>query len=357
MIMKKLWILSFFSGMTGILSAQTPLLQADSMLSFIKNNSKRASLFISGNDSTLAKLNEDVMMPLASTMKILVAVEFAKQAGAGAIQEDGYVAISELDKYYLENTDGGAHPTWLNYEKGKGHIKNDSVKLIDVARGMMIFSSNANTEYLLDLLGLDNVNSNIRSLNLTRHTAIFPLVSSLFMYQNPLHNKEKDVIKAIRALPEEAYCKVNYGIHYHLKNDSAFKSTFRPGDLTMKMQKLWSDRLPSSTAKEYVQLVKTLNKRLFLDENMYGILADILEFPMENPGFQKQFVHFGAKGGSTAFVLTHALYLTGKKGERLEMAIFFNNLTPQENEKLQRWLDPFEAQVIFKEGYWKNLKF
>ena len=33
----------------------------------------------------------------------------------------------------------------------------DSISLLNVARGMMMFSSNANTEFLMDLLGLDNV--------------------------------------------------------------------------------------------------------------------------------------------------------------------------------------------------------
>lgn len=327
------------------------------MLNFIKANKNRCALFIQRNDTTIGRLNEDKLMPLASAMKILVALEFSKQAGARVFNEDTYVALTELEKYYLPNTDGDAHPKWLLYERQMNHIKNDSIKLIDVARGMILFSSNANTEFLTDLLGIDNVNSIRRSLNLQKHTAIFPIVSSLFMYQNPLKNKEKEILKGISKLSEEAYCKVIYGIHYHLKNNPNFKSKFRPQDLSMKMQKLWSDRLTASTPKEYVQLVKQLNNRKLYNENMYGILAEILEYPMESPAFQQVFTHYGVKGGSTPFILTHVIYLTTKKGTRMELAIFFNELTEKENEQLQRWLDPFEAQVIFDREYSKKLSF
>ena len=78
---------------------------------------------------------------------------------------------------------------------------------------------------------------------------------------------------------------------------------------------------------------------------------------MENKGFQQVFTHYGVKGGSTAFVLTHVVYLTTKSGNKMELAIFFNNLTEKENEKLQTWLDPFEAQVIFDKKFREKLVF
>ena len=56
-------------------------------------------------------------MPLASTVKIIVAIEFAKQAAHNIFNENKKIPLSELDKYYLPNTDGDAHPNWVNYEK------------------------------------------------------------------------------------------------------------------------------------------------------------------------------------------------------------------------------------------------
>lgn len=342
---------------TSILPAQLQPAAADSFLLFIKANKNKAALYIARNDTALAALNENKLMPLASTVKIMVAIEFAKQASAKIINEERYVPLKELEKYYLPGTDGGAHPGWLQYEKSKGNIRNDSVKLVNVARGMIMFSSNANTEYLMDLLGFDNVKNNIQLFGLKNHTAIYPLVASLFIYQNPKKIAEEKVLKAISKLDEEAYYKYIFAIHNQLKYDTAYKAKFRLQDLSQKMQKLWSDRLTASTAKEYVQLARIINNRKYLDENAYGIIAQVLEFPMENKAFQTVFKHYGVKGGSTSFVLTHVIYLTTNKGTRMELAVFFNDLTPFEQSQLQRWLDPFEAQLIFDPAFKEKLKF
>jgi len=40
---------------------------------------------------------------------------------------------------------------------------------------------------------------------------------------------------------------------------------------------MWSDRLTASTVKTYVQLASILNKRRFLDEKSYCVLAKLLD--------------------------------------------------------------------------------
>ena len=41
----------------------------------------------------------------------------------------------------------------------------------------------------------------------------------------------------------------------------------------------------------------------------------------------------------------------------MEIAIFFNDLIAAEEQQLERWLDPFEAQVIFDKNFRKKLQF
>jgi Beta-lactamase enzyme family len=329
----------------------------DSILNFIKQNQVRSSLFLRKNDTVIARLNEDKLMPLASTVKIIVAVEFAKQAAHNVFDKNAKIPLSELDKYYIPNTDGGAHPRWRDYERRLGNINNDSVKLIDVARGMIMFSSNANTEYLMDMLGFDNITNNLRLLGLKKHTPIYPLVASLFLYQNPKKINEAKIIRVIQKLSDEDYAKAAFLIHRELKNDSNYKKKFRPQDLTLKMQKEWSDRLPASTAKEYVQLCSILNDRKYFDTNTYEVLADVLETLMEVPANKTWLSHAGMKGGSTIFVLTKALYATLKNGTKIEMAYFFNDLTGEENTRLQKWMNDFEIKVLSDENFRKQIIF
>lgn len=352
---KILFLLSLFTGSVSFAQLKPAL--ADSFLNFINTNKNRASVYITRNDSVVANLNENKLMPLASTVKIMVAIEFAQQSAKDMINENSYVSLNELDKYYIPNTDGGAHPAWLDYAKKNKLIKGDSVKLVDVARGMIIFSSNANAEYLMDRLGFDNVKDNISLFGLKQHTAIFPIVGSMFIYQLPKKTTEDKLIKSINGLSDKKYSMEAYDHHLDLKEDSSFKLKFRPEEFTMKLQKLWSDRLPASTTKEYVQVVQALNKREILDEDVFFPIAEVLEFPMESKAFQAVFKHYGVKGGSTGFVLTHVLYFTMKDDTRMEMAIFFNDLNPEEEQKLEAWLDPFEAQVIFDAAFREKVKF
>ena len=330
---------------------------ADSMLNFIIQNKSRTSLYLQKNDTVKAALNENKSMPLASTVKILVAIEFAKQAAANFVNENKYVALTELANYYLPGTDDDGHADWINYEKQMGDVFDDSVKLIDVARGMIMFSSNANTEFLMDLLGFKKVNNNIDLFGLKKHSPIYPMVSSLFMYQNPKDFKEDKILKDINKLSEVEYARSTMLIHEQMKEDSDYKNTFRPEGLTYKMQKLWSDRLPSSTTKDYVRIGNVLNDRKNFNQNTFGILAEVLETMMENPANQSLFLHAGMKGGSTIFVLTKDLYATLKNGTRIELAYFFNDLSQVENLLLQSWTNDFELKVLTDESFRKRMKF
>jgi len=330
---------------------------ADSFFNFINTNKIRSSVYISKDDSTIARLNEEKLMPLGNTVNIMVAVEFAMQASTNMLNKDAYVALNELDKYYIPETDSGAHETWIAYEQRKKNIVKDSISLIEVARGMTMFNSNANTEYLMDLLGFDNVKNNHRLFELRNHTAMFPYVSSLFMFQNLGRMKKGKLIREIRKLSEEEYCRYAFTFHQQLKDEPDFKSNFRISRLTPELLKIWSNRLTASTTKEYVQLVKILNNRKFLNENTYGIIAELLEFPMEKKQFQEIFRQYGGMGGSTGFSLTQVIYFTSKENMKMEMAIFFNDLTPPEERQLKKWWYSFEAQVIFDEAFRNKLKF
>ncbi|MEP6713795.1 MAG: hypothetical protein ABJA37_15315, partial [Ferruginibacter sp.] len=222
--------------------------------------------------------------------------------------------------------------------------------------GMIMFSSNANTEYLMDLLGFDNVKNNIQLFGLKQHSPIYPLVASLFIYQNPKNKSEESIAKGISRLSGEQYSRYSFDMHNALKYDTVLKSKFRPQDLTLKMQKMWSDRLPASTTKEYVRICKILNNRKYFDENTYGILAEVLETIMENPKNQQWLKHAGMKGGSTIWVLTKALYATTKDDTKIEMAYFFNDLSPAENSQLQHWMNAFELQVLSNLAFRQKVK-
>jgi D-alanyl-D-alanine carboxypeptidase len=328
---------------------------ADSLVSFIKKNPSRSSLFLRSNDTVITRLNEDKLMPVAGTVDIIVAIEFAKQASHHIFNENERVPLADVNKYYIAATDHNAHLKWLDYEKKLGKIINDSVKLIDVARGMILFNSNANSEYLMDLLGFENVTNNIRLFGLKKHSPVYPFTASLFLYQNPKKLNEDKILKEIGRLSDEQYEKAAFLVHRELKNDSTYKKKFRLQDFTAGTEKEWSRRLPRSTTREYVQLCSILNNRKYFDENTYSILSTVLESSMEDAANKTWLLHLGMKGDSTNLILTRAFYAMLKNGAKVEMACFFNDLTTGEIQRLQNWMNDFQVQLLSNENFRRKI--
>ncbi|MCC6616069.1 MAG: serine hydrolase [Anaerolineae bacterium] len=87
--------------------------------------------------------------PLASVTKILIFIAYAERLEAGRISLDERVETSRLDLYNLPRTDRGAHDRFMSiYPEGT-----TSISLWDLAAtGMIQYSSNAASDYLLDRL-------------------------------------------------------------------------------------------------------------------------------------------------------------------------------------------------------------
>lgn len=347
----------FVLGLSSQADAQSQPALADSFYNFINANRTRASVFINRNDTTIARLNENQLMPLAGTVKLLIAIEFAQQSTHEMINENSYAKLEDVEKFHMPLIDSAAYANWLAYLKTHNEIKDGSVKLVDIARGMMMFDCNANADYLMDILGFDNVKDNITLFKLKQQTAIYPFGGSMFIYQLPKKTSEDKLIKELAKYSDKKYSMEAYYFHTDLKEDSSFKATFKPEQFTAKMQKMWSDNLPASTTKEYVSVLQALNNRQIIDEDAFFPIGEVVEYPMENAAYQKKFKHFGMAGGSSAYVLTHAAYFTMKDETKMEWAVFLNNLNSAEKKKMEEWLVHFKEQFINDAVFRSKLRF
>lgn len=313
------------------------------VLNFIQENPDKTAIKLVQNDTVLVEISPDKMMPLASTTKIIIAIEYAEQAAKGQINPDETILISELNKYYILNTDGGAHPSWLKTVKDE--IQDDRISIREIAKGMIAFSSNANTEWLCERLGLENINNRLDSLGIKKHSDIYYIVSALFIGKEKFPELEnKDLEAELKKLTIDEYIQTADIIHGKLQQDSTYKKDV--GDLGMNIQRIWSDNLPSSTVQEYVDIVEKINSRTYFGKETQLYLDEVMEFLLENPANQQWLEHSGMKGGSTAFVLTKALYATDKKGNKTELAYFMNDLGFLENIRLQMSMNKFELKIL-----------
>ncbi|MED2205316.1 serine hydrolase, partial [Bacillus thuringiensis] len=248
-------VIVFFVIMKYYLSKK----DSDYVLTYIKEHKddETCSLLIRKNGEVLTSINENKKLPLASTAKIVIAVEFAKQVSEGKISRDEQISLQELEKYYVKNTDGGAHPTWLEDAKVRELVKNRQIALEEVAKGMIHYSSNANTTYLLDKLGIERVNESIKELELTSHDKFTSYTAALYMrgyVEKELHVPENQSLKTLRNMSKDEYNKHVLQIHEWMKDEEEWKKREIPLKVDMEFQRIWSDRLVNANAKEYMSI-------------------------------------------------------------------------------------------------------
>ncbi|EOP18548.1 serine hydrolase [Bacillus cereus] len=346
-------VIAFFAVMKYYLSKEDP----DYVLNYIKEHKgdETCSLLIRKNGEVVTSVNENKKLPLASMAKIVIAVEFAKQVSEGKIRRDEQISLKELEKYYVKDTDGGAHPAWLEDAKARELVKNEQITLEEVAKGMIHYSSNANTTYLLEKLGIDRVNESIKELELTSHDKFSSYTASLYMrgyVEKELHVQEDQSLEMIRNMSNDEYNKHVLQIHEWMKDESEWKKRDIPLKVDMKFQRIWSDRLVSANAKDYMSLMEKINSREYSPKSMQDEIDNVFKGTVENNKLE----YAGQKGGSTAFVLTKSLYTTDKKGNKVEVVIMFNDIDNQiTHQKLRNNIDYFIRDVITDEEFIRKL--
>lgn len=321
-----------------------------SFMEFIKENqdTDRVALLATWNEEPIAEINTDLPMPLASVVKIIIAIEFASQSEEGIIDPSEMAAMEEVDKYYFPNTDGGAHDAWkstLEDEKG-------DVSLEQIAQGMMDFSSNANTDYLIERLGLEEVNKRIEELDLSNHEPIYPLSTSIAIPKKVMEEKnleEDDLEAALRDLDNDVYRQIAIDLfeEWQAKPLSEAEKGEVSTLLDMSIQKVWSDRLTHSTAEDYHKIMSMLNKKENFSDAFYKELDAIFSMKSEDDSI----VRAAQKGGSTAFVLNQTVYVENVDGNRFEMILFTNDLNLSELETAAMQVQALTNKLVSEEAF------
>ena len=335
----------------GLIQRKVKQAGPDEVWQFVQNHAAggRAALTVRLNGENIVNVNGDRRMPLASTVKIIVAIEYARQAADGRIDPEQEVRLEALRSFYVPKTDGGAHEAWLRSLQDT--YPGGSVPLSEVAAGMIAYSSNANTDYLLQQLGLKNVNSVLSLFGLDQHEPVYPLASTLFVpvrWMNEQQWSKKKTIQAVAQMNAADYRQRSIDIFNQWENTPPTPEERKQmyGFMSLAYQRIWSDRLTRSTTDDYVSLLEKLNSKAFLPDEVHTFLDPVMEQIMKAPANQDWLVHGGKKGGSTAFVLTEAMYATAKDGTELALAFFTDKLNPIEQAKLSRSLNEFELALL-----------
>src|SRR5699024_2123987 len=215
------------------------------LLNYFKKNKDKLSITLKENGQDTLVLNSERNFPLASTLKIIIAFNFVKSVANNKFSITDNVELNELEKFYIPNTDGGAHPKW------KKSIDNPTeVSLLEIAKGMMQFSSNACTDFLINKIGPDIINESIEVLNLN-HDKIAYLTPPILI-PGYLSDKRSLAINKLEAMDKQSYQELSHKIFEKMKaNETTDLEEKAPKMLNQKMQLLITNKTASSTTKHY----------------------------------------------------------------------------------------------------------
>lgn len=317
------------------------------VLEHLKENPETSSFYFAENNEVKVAYEADTKRPLASTVKILIAVEYAMQIEENQVKKDTLVSLDELSTFYLKNSDGGAHEAWVEAMQQAGKIQDNHVTLHDVAKGMITYSSNANTDYLMHLLGIEAINNRKNQLGLQQHDDVYPIVGALYISDAVRTEKmsEEEVIEKLIAMPIEEHRAIAYEFSEKMQSGE-LDLRDKTLELSSKLQKVWSDRLIGASANDYGKLMQLIS-----NDELPAVAAetmrDLMEWPMElNEGNHKHYAHVGSKGGSTMFVLTNAMYVEDLTGNQFELVYLMDQLNILENFLIRKNRNSFEAKLM-----------
>lgn len=333
---------------------------AEYVLKILKKNRGNAALVFRENSKVRISIRPDYRLPLASTVKLIVAMEYAFQSKEGKIKVNEKISLTDLEKFYMPNLDGGAHQAWLNYIREQALITEEAITLREVARGMIAFSSNANTEYLMSKLGIEQIERRLKETGLSDHSGLYYFSSSIFIpyeiwqhdYQHlPIKEAKFYILEEMNSLTEEEWIEKSEVIHDKLLKNERYKDEVNVRSwYSREYDELFSKRFIRSTANTYTKLMRKVNDRQF-PEGVQEELEYLLGMIMESPANQSWLARAGKKGGSTQYILTDALFAEDRQGNKYELVIFFYPLKLYEIMKLNHGLNDFEKKLLQDEEF------
>jgi D-alanyl-D-alanine carboxypeptidase len=281
--------------------------------------------------------------PLASTFKIVILLAYAEQVHAGVLDPAEQIPLTALEAYYLPDTDGDAHPEFL---KSLGEAR-ASLSLAEVVEGMMTYSSNAASDYLLARLAGFDWPGFYQRLGLEQ-TSLPHSYLGLYLYMTNHETGTYD----LTSLGPEATLAEQVRLEGLFVNDLSWR------EAELRYAANFTNRAPLDVQKDVTanfgvhasatDLGRLMTAIYGADEILAPRVREIarqyLEWPMRlNPDNAKTFRVLAVKNGAWPAVLTSAWYADPLEAEPLVLVVFYRNMP---DDFWNAWVASFSQQML-----------
>ncbi|MCY8262766.1 serine hydrolase [Bacillus inaquosorum] len=313
------------------------------IVNFINENPEKVSFILVENGEEVISISENNKMPLASVYKIMIAIEFIKQVEKGIINPKEQIPLKKLEDYVLIKRENDNHKKWLNKIKTIKGEKAKTIQLEEIVRSLFTHSSNPNTDYLLDKLGLENVNNTIAK-NYKPHDKLYPISLSELTHHY-IKWKYKDFTSKET---NDRITKLNYEEYTHLITsiqkliEQGKYPNYKNYQPTLEEQETMTRYLPKASAKVYSDLLGHINKDKFkYKKELLRLLAIKTNKEM----------YIGGKDGRTLNIINKTIFAKDKEGNTTEIVFFTKDLDYEEYQKIDHNIDEFIQKLLDKELY------
>lgn len=313
------------------------------------------------DDGQSISINPDTPLVTASIMKVIVLAAYESAVVNGELDANEMVPISDVERYYLPKTDGNAHANGLaslgikTDDLGFALDRQASIKLDDIASIMIHYSGNAETDYLLQRIGIDEVNSVAKMEN---HTAITPILrTGLALTNHEFANLETNQLNDMISRMVNGDEQLIRSMENNYLNNSSWRAMqldfLRSNEyIKISNQLGWdglvraSYLLPRGTAREYAALMAKIASGKMISQEVSRLMQQKLE---SNPydGLLRALFYqkIGDKDGLTTGVISLVTYCTPKngvmKGQTRVVVIISNDIDQKS------WMSAYTGQGIY----------
>ena len=270
------------------------------------------------------------LVPLASTMKVLILDEAAHEIAAGRLRADAPVPLRTIGLTYLPGTDSGAHTHAVAAARRRGWVQHRTVSLRHVLDAMIEFSDNAATDTVLRMIDRGALARRARALGQDVPLPPAGLFISWGVGRPALRHATRGA----------AYDGTVQRLAVQLADDSKFRrrvlSGLRAGVLPSDADvvRLAAQLAPRGSAAAYAELMRRiLTGRGAADR----LSASVLGWPLRaTPALRSSFPLIAQKGGDLPGVLTVVEGVVRRGREGFVTALFFNGLDLDVQARLER---------------------
>lgn len=315
------------------------------ILDYMNDNLDDVAIYcsVSGLEETAIRHNIDEAFSLASTMKVIVLAEFARQIDLGLVNPDETVPLADVNQYWLPGSDGNAHDAWLD----SLDADEETVTLQDIAYGMIAFSSNATTDYLVDVhLGYDGFNDLYDLLDLENTAMIDGTFLSLYLLLDnhetglvDLDNFDSMDIEAERDRLQALYVTDDDWRDAQRAYNVAQQAISDDDAITMAETQVdyFAQLGTQASLSDTIRIMRSAYEGDIFSDETQARLQSILNWVMDvNPANRDVYDQLGSKGGALAGIFTSVWYID--VGDvTLELGVFYRDVP------LELWIEWLET--------------